>query len=102
LTFQALSLKILNMKVILTKHFDRYVNEKIASGRYESPSEIIREALRLMEECEQREEPPSLQAKITAGFETPLRRVTAAGWRDKWAKGVALAEKVRRERRRAA
>ena len=57
------------MKVSLTKHFDRYVTEKIASGRYESQSEVIREALPQMEEREQRDEPASLQAKIAAGFE---------------------------------
>ena len=90
------------MKVSLSKHFDRYVNEKIASGRYDSPSEVIREALRQMEEREQRDEPPSLQAKITAGFDSPLRRVTAAGWRSKWKKGIALAEKLRSEQRHAA
>lgn len=102
LTFLPASLRIATMKVSLTKHFDRYVTEKIASGRYESQSEVIREALRQMEEREQRDEPASLQAKIAAGFETPLRRVTTAGWRSKWEKGIALAERLRSERRRAA
>ena len=69
------------------------MTEKIAGGRYESPSEAIREALRQMEEREPREEPPSVQAKITAGLETPLRRITAAGGRSKWAKGISLAAK---------
>ena|SRR5438445_8077683 len=90
------------MNVSLTKHFNRYVAEKIASGRYQSASEVIREALRELEEREQREEPAALQAKITAGFQTPLQPVTAAGWRSKWKKGIALAERLRRERRRAA
>jgi putative addiction module CopG family antidote len=90
------------VKVQLNKHFDRYVTEKIASGRYGSGSEVIQEALRLMEEQEQREEHPDLQAKITAGFKTPLRRVTEAGWQSKWEKGLALADRIRSERRRAA
>jgi len=90
------------MKVVLTKHLDRYVTEKIASGRYENRSEVVREALRQMEEREQREESPALQKKIRAGFATPLRRVTAQGWQKKWRDGIALAERLRDEHRRAA
>jgi putative addiction module CopG family antidote len=90
------------MNIRLTKRLDRYVADKIAGGRYESASEVIREALRQMEEREQRDEPASLQAKITAGFRTPLRPVTDAGWRGKWNKGLALAQKLRAEHRRAA
>ena len=90
------------MKVALTRHFDRYLEEKMASGRYATASEVIQEALRQMEEREQRDESASLQAKISAGLKTPLRRVTAAGWRSKLAAGLALAEKLRTERRHAA
>ena len=90
------------MKVALTRHFDHYLAEKMASGRYATASEVMQEALRQMEEREQRDESPVLQAKITAGFKTPLRRVTAAGWRSKWASGIALAEKLRTKRRHAA
>jgi antitoxin ParD1/3/4 len=102
LTFTPPGLRLDVMKVRLTKHFDRYVNEKIASGRYDSPSEVIREALRQMEDREQREEPASLQAKITDGFGTPLRRVTAAGWRSKLKHGLALAQRLRSEQGHAA
>ncbi|PWU11349.1 MAG: type II toxin-antitoxin system ParD family antitoxin [Verrucomicrobia bacterium] len=90
------------MKVDLTAHFERYITEKIASGRYESASEVLREALRQMEEREQREEPVGLQEKITAGLATPVRRVTASGWRSKWKKGMALAERLRTAQQRAA
>jgi len=41
--------------VNLTEHLDRFVDEKIASGRYGNASEIIREALRLLEFREQEE-----------------------------------------------
>lgn len=91
-----------DMNVILTKQLDRYVAEKLDGGRYESASEVIREALRQMEEREQREEPISLQEKITAGLSTPIRPVTAKGWRNKWKRGLALARKLRVEHRRAA
>jgi len=90
------------MNVSLTQRLNRFVAEKIAGGRYANASEVIREALREMEEREQRDEPPALQAQITAGLRTPLRPVTAAGWRNKWKKGLALAEQHRKERRHAA
>ncbi len=38
------------MNVSLTTELEKMVNEKVASGRYGSASEVIREALRLMDE----------------------------------------------------
>lgn len=40
------------MQVNLTPELDRLVEEKVASGHYESPSEVVREALRLLFERE--------------------------------------------------
>ena len=40
------------MHLTLTPELDRLVGEKVASGLYESPSEVVREALRLMLERE--------------------------------------------------
>ena len=37
------------MNVSLTPELDRYVSDKVDSGRYTSASEVVREALRLME-----------------------------------------------------
>jgi antitoxin ParD1/3/4 len=37
----------------LTEHFDRFVERQVSSGRYSNASEIVREALRLLEEQEQ-------------------------------------------------
>jgi antitoxin ParD1/3/4 len=36
--------------ISLTAHFDRLIEEKVRSGRYQSASEVVREGLRLMEE----------------------------------------------------
>ena len=41
------------MNVSLTPQLDRFVIDKVSSGRYTSASEVIREALRLMEERDQ-------------------------------------------------
>ena len=42
--------------VNLTEHFDRFVERQVSSGRYSNASEIVREALRLLEEQEQERE----------------------------------------------
>ena len=41
------------MNVSLTPRLEKYVNDKVLTGRYNSASEVIREALRLLEEHEQ-------------------------------------------------
>ena len=41
------------MNVSLTPELERFVQEKVRSGRYTSASEVVREALRLLEEHEQ-------------------------------------------------
>ena len=40
----------------LTEHFDRFVEHQVSSGRYSNASEIVRDALRLLEEQEQERE----------------------------------------------
>jgi len=45
----------------LTEHFDHFVEHQVSSGRYSNASEIVRDALRLLEEREQ-ERAAKLQA----------------------------------------
>jgi antitoxin ParD1/3/4 len=45
----------MNMNVSLTDELANFVKAKVAAGRYSSSSEVVREALRLMEKVEQRE-----------------------------------------------
>jgi antitoxin ParD1/3/4 len=40
------------MNVSLTPELDKFVAAKVASGRYNSASEVVREALRLLEDHE--------------------------------------------------
>jgi len=42
------------MNVSLTPELETFVQEKVRSGRYTSASEVVREALRLMEKRDQR------------------------------------------------
>ena len=59
----------MNMNVSLTEELAEYVKSKVSGGRYGSSSEVVREALRLMEKTE-RLETEKLQA---------LRRARAEG-----------------------
>jgi antitoxin ParD1/3/4 len=42
--------------VSLTPEQQRYIDERVASGRFSSASEVMRHALRLMQEAEERRE----------------------------------------------
>jgi antitoxin ParD1/3/4 len=44
--------KQITRNIALTRHFDQFVQTKVESGRYQSASEVVREALRLLEERE--------------------------------------------------
>ncbi len=41
-----------NTSITLGEHFDRYIADQLATGRYRTASEVIREGLRLHEERE--------------------------------------------------
>lgn len=43
-----------NTSILLGNHFENFINEEIASGRFNSVSEVIRTALRLLELEEQK------------------------------------------------
>lgn len=44
------------LNVSLTPTLEKYVRSKVASGRYESASEVIRESLRALQERERKEQ----------------------------------------------
>ncbi len=52
------------LNVSLTPALDRYVAERVASGRYRSASEVVRAALRLLE----KEEPEGILPGAPASF----------------------------------
>lgn len=54
-----------NTSVTLGEHFDAFVNDKIAEGRFQSVSEAVRAGLRRLEEDELKIE--ALRAKLAAG-----------------------------------
>jgi antitoxin ParD1/3/4 len=60
-----------NMNVSLTPELERLVNEKVESGLYQTASEVVREALRLLKERDQARE--QLRADVQAGFDQLAR-----------------------------
>jgi len=59
------------MNVSLTPELERLVNEKVESGLYQTASEVVREALRLLKERDQARE--QLRAAVQAGFDQLAR-----------------------------
>lgn len=58
-----------SLNVSLTPELEQFVQSRLASGRYQTASEVIREGLRLLEEREQAREAAleELRAKIRRG-----------------------------------
>ena len=63
------------MNVSLTSELEKLVNERVRSGMYSSASEVIREALRLLNEQEQlrRQRLEELRKEIDIGLEQANR-----------------------------
>ena len=59
------------MNVSLTPELERVVNEKVESGMYQTASEVVREALRLLKERD--EARAQLRADVQAGFDQLAR-----------------------------
>ena len=85
------------MNVSLTPELESFVNSKVESGRYTSASEVIREALRLLEEHER------IRGERLAEFQAELdRRMASVGQGRSVDSAVVRAEIRRRSEARRA
>jgi antitoxin ParD1/3/4 len=71
------------MNVSLTPELEKLVQDRVDSGRYTSASEVVREALRLMEKRDRRlvEREQALQA-FQAELDRRIAEADAGGWID--------------------
>jgi len=76
------------MNVTLTPHFDEFIRRQLDSGRYHSASELIREALRLLEDRERQIE--RLRDDLQKGLDSsPARPVDIERIKQKGRKRLA-------------
>jgi len=59
-----------NTSILLGDHFESFISEEIASGRYSSASEVVRTALRLLEIEEQKIK--QLRKEIQIGIDSGM------------------------------
>jgi antitoxin ParD1/3/4 len=84
------------MNVSLTPELERLVNEKVESGPYQTASEVVREALRLLKDRDLARE--QLRADMQAGFDQLAR---GEGRTYDKASGRQLAERIKSRGRAA-
>ena len=78
------------MNVSLTPELEQLVNEKVQSGLYQTASEVVREALRLLKERDHARE--QLRADVQDGFDALAR---GEGRTYDKASGRQLAERIK-------
>jgi len=79
------------MNVSLSPELEKFVSAKVESGRYNSASEVVREALRLLEEHD------SARAAKLVGFNEELGRRVAALDRGEVVDPAAARARLRRK-----
>jgi antitoxin ParD1/3/4 len=87
------------MKVSLTPDMERLVSDKVKAGLYQTPSEVLREGLRLLQQRD--ENLASLRSEIEAGFEA-IRRGEYEDYDARSTKALAADIKTRGRARLAA
>ena len=78
------------MNVSLTPELEQLVNEKVQSGLYQTASEVVREALRLLKDRDHARE--QLRADVQTGFDALAR---GEGRTYDKASGRQLAERIK-------
>ena len=61
-----------NTSILLGQHFEEFISSEVSSGRYSSASEVVRTALRLLEEEESKKK--SLNKALSKGEKSGFDR----------------------------
>lgn len=88
------------MNVSLTPELDKFVAAKVASGRYTSASEVVREALRLLEEQDRTRS--SKLAAFNRELEARLESLNRGSYIEPEVVWAELEQKSRERRKRRA
>ncbi len=86
----------MTLNVSLTPHLEQFVHETVDSGRYQSVCEVVRTALRLLEEHEREREGRLewLRSEIQKGFDSgPATPMTSQDWEELKRRAVERADK---------
>jgi antitoxin ParD1/3/4 len=95
--------KTSKLNITLTPALRQLVEAKVRSGRYQNSSEVVRDALRVLEQGEDRVEDPALEALIQEGLDSgPAQPLTRRAWSQIWAESDRVARTLRGKRKRAA
>jgi putative addiction module CopG family antidote len=71
------------MEITLPRKLDGFVKEEVAAGNYNTPSELVAEAMReLQARKEQQFETAEFERLIDEGKASPKRELTGAAWRE--------------------
>jgi putative addiction module CopG family antidote len=63
-----MAIQRMSLNVSLTPELARFIVARVASGRYQTASEVVRAALRLLEQSDSRQDQPSLRKARAAHY----------------------------------
>ena len=80
------------MNVSLTPEAERVVNEKIETGEFQSPSEVVEAALRVLEDRDTEKERDRIERLLREGLASEVSDMTEQDWKDIRLEAAALAK----------
>ena len=83
------------MNISLTKDLEKLIEKKVKSGLYQNPSDVVRDALRHLEE---NSDPGWLEQKIQEGLTGPFTPMTKKDWQSIRQRGMAKLKLLQKQK----